>query len=96
MIKKDFEGWFAELVEYHKQNGTVEVLVENKKINPQLAMWGNYAKKTSIAVLKNKKKMQSLLFNNARCLLTLGWFLSNFICMDQRTVMKWANINIAL
>jgi hypothetical protein len=26
---KGFEGFFAELVEYHKQNGTVEVLGEN-------------------------------------------------------------------
>jgi hypothetical protein len=96
ITKKGFKGWFAQLVEYHKQNGTVEVLGENKKQNPQLAKWGNYARKTASAVLTNKKKMQSLLFNDARCLLTLGWFLSNFISMDQTTVMKWANIKIAL
>jgi hypothetical protein len=29
ITKKGFEGWFTELVEYHKQNGTVEVLGEN-------------------------------------------------------------------
>jgi hypothetical protein len=53
---KGFEGWFAELVEYHKQNGTVGVLGENKKKNPQLAKRGNYARRTAIAVLMNKKK----------------------------------------
>jgi hypothetical protein len=31
ITKKGFEGWFVELGEYHKQNGTVEVLGENKK-----------------------------------------------------------------
>jgi hypothetical protein len=40
--------------------------------------------------------MQSLLFNDVRFLLTLGWFLSNFICMDQTTVAKWAHSKIAL
>jgi hypothetical protein len=30
ITKKGFEGWFAELVEYHMKNGTVEVLGENK------------------------------------------------------------------
>jgi hypothetical protein len=33
ITKKVFEGWFAELVEYHKQNGTVEILGENKQKN---------------------------------------------------------------
>jgi hypothetical protein len=96
ITKKGFEGWFAELVEYHKQHGTVKVLGENKKRNLQLANRGNYSKRRVIAVLTNKEKNQSLLFNNARCLLTLGWFLSNFICMDQRTVIKWVNIKIAI
>jgi hypothetical protein len=54
--QKGFEGWFAELVEYRKQNGTVKVLGDNKKKNPQLAKWGNYARRTAIAVLTNKKK----------------------------------------
>jgi hypothetical protein len=93
--KKGFNGWFAELVEYHTQNGTVEVLGDNKK-DPQLAKWGGYANRTAITVLTNKKKMQSVLFNDARCLLTLGWFLFNFICMDQTTVTKWANIKLAI
>jgi hypothetical protein len=53
-------------VEYHKQNGTVEVLGENKKNNPQLTKWGNYARRTAMAVLRNKKKMQWLLFNDVR------------------------------
>jgi hypothetical protein len=42
-------------VEYHTQNGTVEVLGENKKQNPQLTKWGKYARRTAIAVLTNKK-----------------------------------------
>jgi hypothetical protein len=92
IAKKGFEGWLEELLEYHKQNDTVEVLGENKNNKPQLAKWGNYARRTAIAVLTNKKKMQCLLFNDVRCLLTLGWFLSNFISMDQKTVTKWANI----
>jgi hypothetical protein len=96
ITKKGFEGWFAELVEYHKQNGTVEILGDNNKNNPQLAKWGNYARRTGIAVLTNKRKNQSLLFNDGRCLLTLGWFLSNVISMDQTKVMKWAHNKIAL
>jgi hypothetical protein len=40
ITKKGFEGWFAKLVEYHKQNGTIEVLGDNKKKNLQLAKWG--------------------------------------------------------
>jgi hypothetical protein len=84
ITKKGFEGRFAKLVEYHKQNGTVEVLGDNIKKNPQLA------------VLTNKKKMQSLLFNDVICLLTLGWFLSNFISTDQTAVTKWAHNKIAL
>jgi hypothetical protein len=78
ITKKGFEGWFAKLAEYQKQNGTLEVLGDNKKKNPQLAKWGNYARRTSIAVLTNKKKMQSLPCNDVRCLSTLGWFLSIF------------------
>jgi hypothetical protein len=31
ITKKGFKGWFAGLVEYHKQNGTVEILGGNKK-----------------------------------------------------------------
>jgi hypothetical protein len=31
ITKKGCKGWFAELVEYRKKNGTVEVLGENKK-----------------------------------------------------------------
>jgi hypothetical protein len=31
ITKKGVEGWFAELVEYQKQNGTVEVLGDKKK-----------------------------------------------------------------
>jgi hypothetical protein len=53
ITKKGFEGWFVELVEYHKQNGTVEVLGDNKKKNPQIAKWGNYARIPSITVLTN-------------------------------------------
>jgi hypothetical protein len=71
ITKKGFEGWFAELVEYQKQNGTVEVLGDNKKKNPQLANWGNYARRTAIAVLTNKKKMQSLPCYDVRCLSTV-------------------------
>jgi hypothetical protein len=54
--QKVFEGWFAELVEYHKQNGTVEVLGDNNKKNPQLAKWENYARRTAIAVLTKTNK----------------------------------------
>jgi hypothetical protein len=32
ITKKGFEGWFAELLEYHKQNGNIQVLGDNKKI----------------------------------------------------------------
>jgi hypothetical protein len=31
ITKKGFEGWFAKLLEYHKQNGTVQVLGDNPK-----------------------------------------------------------------
>jgi hypothetical protein len=31
ITKKGFEGWFSKLVEYQKQNGTFEVLGQNKK-----------------------------------------------------------------
>jgi hypothetical protein len=44
--QKGFEGWFAELAEYHTQNGTVQVLGDNKKI-PQLAKWGNQREQPS-------------------------------------------------
>jgi hypothetical protein len=56
ITKQGFECWFAELVEYHKQNGTVEVLGEKKKQYPQLTKWGNYSWRTAIAVLTNKNK----------------------------------------
>jgi hypothetical protein len=95
ITKKGFEGWFVELVEYQKQNGTVEVLGDNNKKNPQLAKWGNYARRTAIAVLTNKKTMQNLLCNDVRCLSTLGCFLSIFIIMDQTTVTQWAYNKIA-
>jgi hypothetical protein len=52
--QKGFEGWFAELVEDHKQDGTVKVLGENKKQNPQPTKWGNYARRTAIAMLMEK------------------------------------------
>jgi hypothetical protein len=70
--KKGFKCWCTDLVKYHKQNGTIEVLGENKQKNPQLAKWGNYARRTYIIMLTNKKKMQSLLDNDARCLWKLG------------------------
>jgi hypothetical protein len=72
ITKKGFKVWFAKPLEYHKKNGTVQVLGDNTKKYPQLAKWGNYANRTAIAVLKNKKKLQSLLFNDARYLLALG------------------------
>jgi hypothetical protein len=59
ITKKGFEGLFVELLEYHTQNGTVQVLGDNTKKYPQVAKWGNYAKRPAIAVLMNKKKMQS-------------------------------------
>jgi hypothetical protein len=31
ITKKGFKGWFAELLEYQKKNGTVQVLEDNKK-----------------------------------------------------------------
>jgi hypothetical protein len=64
ITKKGFEGWFAELVEYHKQNDTVKVLGNNKKKNPQLSKWGNYTRRTAIAVLTNKKNAE---FTLQRC-----------------------------
>jgi hypothetical protein len=33
ITKKGFEGWFAKLVEYKKQNGTVEVLGKKKTLS---------------------------------------------------------------
>jgi hypothetical protein len=46
ITKKGFQGWFAELVEYHKQNGTVEVLGENKK-EPAACQVGKLCKENS-------------------------------------------------
>jgi hypothetical protein len=37
--KKGFEGWFAELQEFQKQNGTVQVLGENPKSKTKFASW---------------------------------------------------------
>jgi hypothetical protein len=72
ITKKGFKGWFAELVEYHKQNGTVEVLGENKKKNPQLAKWGNYARRTAIAALANKKKDAVFTLQRCKMLVDIG------------------------
>jgi hypothetical protein len=64
ITKKGFEGWFAKLVEYQKQNGTVEFLGDHKK-KPQLAKWGNFTRRTVIAVLTNKKNNAE--FTPQRC-----------------------------
>jgi hypothetical protein len=72
ITKKGFEGWFAELVEYHKQNGTVEVFGDNKKKNPQLAKWGNNARRTAIAVLTNKKKNAEFTLQGCKILVDIG------------------------
>jgi hypothetical protein len=50
ITKNGFEGWFAELVEYHKKNSTVKVGGLEQKKNPQLGKWGNYAKIAATAV----------------------------------------------
>jgi hypothetical protein len=72
ITKKCFEGWFAELVEYHKQNGTVEVLGETKKMNPHLAKWGNCARRTAIALLMNKKKNEVFIIQRCKMLVDIG------------------------
>jgi hypothetical protein len=71
ITKKGFEGWFAELVEYHMQNGTIEILGENKK-KPQLAKWGNHGKRTTIAVLTNKKKNAEFTLQRCKMLVDIG------------------------
>jgi hypothetical protein len=55
-----------------KQNGTVEVLGENRKINPQLANWGNYARRTAITVLTNKKKNAVFTLQRCKMLVDIG------------------------
>jgi hypothetical protein len=72
ITKNGFEGWFAELVEYHTQNGTVEVLGQNKKQNPQLAKWGNYARRTAIAMLTNKTTNAEFTFQQCKMLVDIG------------------------
>jgi hypothetical protein len=71
ITKKGFEGWFAELVEYQKQNGTVEVLGDKKK-NPQFAKWVNYSRRTAIAVLTNKKKNAEFTLLRCKMLVDIG------------------------
>jgi hypothetical protein len=72
ITKKGFEGWFAELLEYQKRNGTVEVLGDNNKKNPQLVKWGNYARRTAIAVLKNKEKNAEFTLLRCKMLVDIG------------------------
>jgi hypothetical protein len=72
ITQKGFEGWFAELLEYHKQNGTVKVLGEKKEKNPQLAKWGNYARRRAIAVLTNKKKNAVFTLQRCKMLVDIG------------------------
>jgi hypothetical protein len=59
-------------VEYHKQNGTVEVLGNNKKKNPQLTKWGNYARRTAIAVLTNRGKSAEFTIQQCKMLVDIG------------------------
>jgi hypothetical protein len=72
IAKKGFEGWFAELVEYQKQTGTVEVLGDNNKNNTQLANWGNYARRTAIAVLTKKNNNAEFTLQLCKMLLDTG------------------------
>jgi hypothetical protein len=72
ITKKGFEGWFSELVEYHKQNGNIKVLGDNKKKNPQLAKWGNYARRTAIALLTNNKKNAEFTLQRCKMLVDIG------------------------
>jgi hypothetical protein len=72
ITKKGSEGWFAELLEYHRQNVIVQVLGDNKKEYAQLARWGNYAKRTAIAVLMNKKKNADFTVQRCKMLVDIG------------------------
>jgi hypothetical protein len=71
ITKKCFEGWFAELVEYQKQNCTIKVLGDERK-KPHLAEWGNHARRTAIAVLTNKKKIAEFTLQRCKMLVDIG------------------------
>jgi hypothetical protein len=47
-------------------------LGENKKQNPQLAKWVNYARRTAIAVLMNKKKNAEYTLQRCKMLVDIG------------------------
>jgi hypothetical protein len=47
-------------------------LGENKRKNPQLAKWGNYASRTAIAVLTNKEKNAEFTLQRCKMLVDIG------------------------
>jgi hypothetical protein len=56
---------------------------------------GKLCQENSHRSVVEQEKMLSLLFNDASCLLTLGWFLLSIICsMDLTKVRKSMNIKM--
>jgi hypothetical protein len=65
--KQGFEGWFAELVEYQKQNGNVEVW-ERKETEPAARLVGKLCKENShcsVDEQENKYKVYSTTMQDA-------------------------------
>jgi hypothetical protein len=71
ITKKGFEGWFAGLVEYHKQNDTVEVLGENKK-EPAACQVGKLCKENSHRSADEQEKNAEFTLQRCKMLVDIG------------------------
>jgi hypothetical protein len=60
-------------VEYHKKNGTVQVLGENQQKNRSLLSGETtYAKRTAITVLTNKEKNADFILQRCKMIVEIG------------------------